>query len=192
MFRVAVLTVLVPALLVGCVRHLPPPTPPERTLPAIVLPSDPPAPNHGRVVLDSPASPAGVEVIESRMEVEGRVGVQTRRLCGTPCAADLPLGQHELRFTEENGGQKHVITVDVAATNTAVRVALGKKPGSTFVPGLGIGLAALGGISLGVLANGWANGDTSGEENLTILSVGALAVGLRSGTGAARSSRTPP
>ena len=100
----------------GCsTRYLPPPRAPARVAPTGVMEPPPPRDGEGQITLDVVGGPARADLVTERTQVlagttawssRGRAtvvpaGVQitTRPLCVTPCAVNLPLGQHELSFT---------------------------------------------------------------------------------------------
>jgi hypothetical protein len=158
--------------LFGCVHTLPPPPMPEPVLPDVPLPAPPASPNDGQVLLDTVNDPARVEEVTGHVEgadSRGRLlaGEVYRPVCSsTPCAANLSLGTHELRFSSlTDPAAGGVASVDAGPIPTAYRYAMGRRDGrATFVGlgslALGVG-AALSGIALD--ADGSMTSPTSGQ-----------------------------
>jgi len=147
---------LVLALLVtGCVRMIPPPATPEPIAPA--LEAVPPVEEGlGRVVVDVVDGPTDVmafmrhslvvEVDKDNSFVASTVSTET--LCTSPCAIDLPLGRHTLAFPTRGGrGRLEVGQVDVGATPTIYRRALGSYESAGAGLVLGILGVTFGGMS---------------------------------------------
>ncbi len=213
-FRVwGVSGVLFGALLGGCAtRYLPPPQTPARVVPEVAAAPPPPTAGEGRVTLASTAGRARVELITQRTQIEpytsgfglaprgsSGLALQTqytlRPLCLTPCAVNLPLGTHELLFSDVNPGTGRTSTafVDVGATPSVLRHTLGRQTtsvgglvGSIVMGGLGAALSLAGTMLLLVHDDADARHDSldvAGGITLGVgagLGVGALLLGLAS------------
>lgn len=176
-------------LLGGCVMRLPAPPPPARTRPSISVPSHPPPAGHGRVIIESADGTSSVvHLIEGATFVVAPGGfggaLHVRRLCVTPCFADLPYGQHELRFTVDGDSSRAgEAYVNVSNRTSVLRVHLaGRRP---------LGLVAVFGGSVGVLAGlstigagvGWSitagedSEDAKGFATATFVGVAVVALG---------------
>jgi hypothetical protein len=134
-------------------RTAAPPPVPEKKVPA--LPDDlkaPTRPGTGRLVLDVVGDNARVEeIVETTSEAwasagphvwraEGR-GEARRPVCRTPCAVDLSIGLHRLRFASSEGGRSGEVEVQVDSQPRVVRYELGyDKSRSWAWPGLIYGL----------------------------------------------------
>jgi hypothetical protein len=162
---------------------------PPRELPPLDLPTSPPPDGHGRVVLDVVDGPTIVHVIEGQASaVSHQTGgtasaVYERRLCQTPCAVDLPFGEHEIRLSldhDHNRGGHEI--VDVRGPTTALRARLGHRTGGGPV-GIAGALLIIGGAVTGGggLLWGSASGDGTDDADqartVTMWGLGALAVG---------------
>ncbi|HEX4405729.1 MAG TPA: hypothetical protein VH560_12915 [Polyangia bacterium] len=107
---------------------LPPAAVPSREVPRVAMPESPPAPDHGRVILDAPSRPASV----ARLTGTGTgttprgyaLTVDTHKdICrATPCVVDLKKGPQTLLFTPV-GDPDHVdqVQVDVGDAPLVVR-----------------------------------------------------------------------
>lgn len=161
--RVAVAVLLSAALLAGCtVKRLPAREPPPYRAPTISLQSAPPPAGYGRIVIETDADPAIAELIVAQAQYVGyRVsgtGIATRRICTTPCVADLPFGEHELVLYLADGSRGGKIVVRAEPQPSIVRVALGISRGSTTIGFLGTLLAS--GSSVGLTLTLLADGST--------------------------------
>src|SRR5687768_16239171 len=91
----------------ACITRVAPPPTPGRRAPSASLPSAPPAAGYGRIVIETEDGPATAELVTGRAVgvAYGSGGtavashIATRRLCTTPCAIDLPYGEHEVILT---------------------------------------------------------------------------------------------
>jgi hypothetical protein len=148
--------VLALVLTAGCVHVLPPPPEPERVVPASYAPAPPAPQGTSPLILDTPAEPATVEEVTGHYEgTDSRghsmEGSTYRNVCAsTPCAANLELGQHVLRFTSLvdplNGGTGVVLA---GPRPSAYRYAMGHgDPGKAMVglvtTSLGVAAASAG------------------------------------------------
>jgi hypothetical protein len=144
----------VPALVLaaGCVHVLPPPSVPDRVLPPSYAPAPAPPQGTSQIILDTPGQAATVEEITGRYEGSDSrghsvEGATYRTVCAsTPCAANLELGQHALRFTSLvdplNGGTGVVLA---GSQPSAYRYAMGRnEPGNAL---MGLLIASLGGAA---------------------------------------------
>ena len=133
-------------MLVGCAgtRHIDPPPRPVAIIPQVAIPQDPPAPGVSRVLFD-------VVDGSSLIQIKTQQGnnVMWGPLCTTPCAADLPAGQHDLSFqlkSDPGHGDSDLLTV-VPGTSV-YRRSLGERSTS---PGLLLGGYVVGYTGLLVL-----------------------------------------
>jgi hypothetical protein len=153
-------------------RYLPPPRAPERA--AVVAAAAPPLrEGDGQVTLDVVGGPARADLVTERLQglggttawsTRGRMvvtpgGVQltTRPLCITPCAVNLPLGQHEILFSAPDDPVARSSTgfVNVTPHPSIVRHALGRQEthlggllGALLLDGLGFAAMAAGAVLL--------------------------------------------
>jgi hypothetical protein len=141
---------LAAVLLTGCVRNFPPPPEPARIVPAVPQPPAPAAPGSGRLLIDSAEQPATVdEMTRQPVTQYGRIvgtrDVATPLCASTPCAVDLLLGPHVLRFSSpvkpEITGRG---TVMLDAPLTAYRFAMGRDAPHTGLQGLALLSSAVG------------------------------------------------
>jgi hypothetical protein len=96
---------LVTASMPACVRRLPASPIPAPMIPAVAQ-TAPPAPGMGRLVVDVVQGPTPVQVaglstspIQRGSVTTYRLGLARQPLCSpSPCAADLPLGNHVIQF----------------------------------------------------------------------------------------------
>jgi hypothetical protein len=187
----------------GCAtRFLPPPQDPARVAPRVVTAPPPLREGEGQVTLSTTSGRARVELITARTQVEpyqwgngftprGYNGYapQTqytlRPLCLTPCAVNLPLGTHELLFTDVNMGSGRTSTafVDVGATSSIVRHTMGRQTssvgglvGSIVMGGLGVALALAGGMLIGFQ-------DASDPSRAGLAVAGGVTLGIGAGLG---------
>lgn len=151
----------------------------------------PAAPGNGRVVLSSETGTAQVrEVLEEARY--GRVGIvtaaKTRVVCEhTPCAAELSLGDHDIRFVGAPTGDfvpSLKVQLKVNVEPTAYRVALSQRasePTPTFgvakvTAVIGFILLAAGGIGFGI--SDGERDPTTDQNNFLIPTVATAATGL--------------
>jgi hypothetical protein len=167
--RTLVVAVTLVALTACTVRHLPPPAAPQRSGAALDPPRAPTA-EEGTVTLDAD-TPARVDLVTQRQQIDASMnpwGAQqgwsagplvgqltVRPLCQTPCAVNLPRGQHELLFSnlDLSTGRTSVTSVRVGERPTVARHTLGRQTnsvggliGALLLGGLGLSGAALGGM----------------------------------------------
>jgi hypothetical protein len=163
---------------------------PPRELPPLDLPTSPPPDGHGRVVLDVVDGPTIVHVIEGQASaVSHQTGgtasaVYERRLCQTPCAVDLPFGEHEIRLSldhDHNRGGHEL--VDVRGPATALRARLGHRTGGGPIAFAGALLifggapTSIGSAILWGITSGDGSDDAEQARTATLWGLGALAVG---------------
>lgn len=155
--RVAYACLAITALL-GCAgepRVLEPRAPPPRATPAVQLPSAPPRPGEGRVVLDTVGEPMRVTVQADLGFVPPGAPTtpsRTGELCLTPCAADLPFGRYRLFLSSPSGEHGDADDLTVGEGLTIYRRAPGKyvtpsvanRAGPIVVIVLGLALASVG------------------------------------------------
>src|SRR5579862_3283600 len=121
-------------VLVACAgtRHIDPPPVPVQIIPPVGVPPDPPPPGVSRVLFDVVDGPSLIQIKTMRAE-----GAFWGPLCTTPCAADLPAGQHDISFqlkSDPGHGDSDLLTV-VPGTSV-YRRSLGER---TTSPGLLLG-----------------------------------------------------
>jgi hypothetical protein len=102
-------------LLSGCINTLDKPPAPAPETPRLGLPKTPLKPGYGRLYIDAPEGPTNVDLMVGTGTQSGMVPIfvagmivmapyqeevdRFRRICVTPCIADLPIGGQELKFT---------------------------------------------------------------------------------------------
>lgn len=134
-----------------------PPVPPK-TIPELRVEPGPVPEKSGRVVLDSVGVASNVvEILDESSAVAyagayraSAHGETTRPVCVTPCAADLPLGAHRLRFApigDEDDGETNVM-VDVGAKPSVFRVTPARRHVNEGGQFAGTLLATLGGTGM--------------------------------------------
>lgn len=147
-----------------------------------------PAPNHGRAVIDVVGERASVwEVVADypgQNHADPLEGALLRRLCVSPCVADLAVGAHRLAFTlpDERGRHRRRDTglVYVGRGTTLYRHSF-RRPPRTFTP-VAIGGLVLTGISASGVGSGlfaWMLGRAFGDEETQTL--GAVLLGASAG-----------
>ena len=140
--RPVVPAVLVVVLAAGCLQHLPPGEKPRYREPSVELPIDPPEPGMGRVLIETDDDPAIAELILGHGLYAGSRGgfaasVAARRLCTTPCAVDLPLGEHEVLVRVEGSSKFGRIVVRAETRPALVLVTLGEQTFEPLLTGAG-------------------------------------------------------
>lgn len=153
----------------GCfsTKHLPPPAAPAKTLPAIDY-SGPVEPGTGRIVLDVEGDQARVTRVRGASVSAGGLGRAfggsmevSQVLCVSPCASDLPVGQHTLRLASTTDPERTAeIYVNVVPGKTGVRAVLGQsqsKTGRRILGWLTAAVAAF--VDLGAIAVVSASGN---------------------------------
>lgn len=177
-------------------RYLPPPRAPERVAPAAVAEAPPLREGEGQVTLDVADGPSRAELVTERTQVvAGSVGwstrsrypampmgtqLTTRPLCVTPCAVNLPLGQHEISFTSMDDPARRTGTgfINVTPHPSVVRHALGFQ--DTHLGGI-IGSALTGAFSVSALLTGTvlvAINDDSRSETSGLMAPGIAVLGV--------------
>ena len=121
-------------VLVGCAgtRHIDPPPQPVAIIPQVAVPQDAPAPGVSRVLFDVVDGPSLIQI-----KTQQGNNVMWGPLCTTPCAADLPAGQHDVSFqlkSDPGHGDSDLLTVVPGAS--VYRRSLGERSTS---PGLLLG-----------------------------------------------------
>jgi hypothetical protein len=170
--------------LFGCVHVLPAPPVPERVMPDVS--AAPIAPGNGQVLLDTVNDPARVEEAAGRVEetdARGRPisGELYRPVCpSTPCAANLPFGSHELRFSSlTDSAAGGIANITSGANPTAYRYAMGRYDSRGMVGGLvtlGLGVAAaIAGIGL-EFTGGATNAVTGQPDSPGLQTAGTVVV----------------
>jgi hypothetical protein len=194
----------------GCLARPPAPPVPEQIVPAkavAVVPSEPPAANSGRVILDAVNEQAKVydvtEVTTRSMPTYRRKGypavpmeeTKMRPLCITPCVVDIPQGWHTLVFASQTDETKtSSADITVPAQPIAVRHALGReKPiSSGYVGGAvmllpGAGFTLMGGVATAIGATArQPETDSSGKtksDPKTFLTLGIVLLGVGAALG---------
>lgn len=191
------------ALVVLCatactVRHLAPPSaPPQHG--ASRSPPRPPSGEEGSVTFEADRR-SRVELITGRLQVDPStdawglgarqwntsplVGQLTLRpLCQTPCAVNLPRGDHEVLFSDldPSTGRSSVAPVRVVDRPTVLRHTLGRQTndvggviGAVILGGLGACAMALGGMLLGF---------GTGEDGTDLRPFGGVTLGVGAALG---------
>lgn len=194
------LPLLVPLVLAlgatGCGElELPPPNAPAQALPeSVEVPTDPPPPGKGRVVLEANGERARVvEVAGGMVHSRGQTfGILAQRpVCAaTPCAVDVERGAHHFVFlSADDPNRGGVAEVDVGAKPKVVRHAMGERiehPALTAVANTGITIGLLGAITGGALMVGGALSNAADESlgndgNSKIVPAGGAILGIGAG-----------
>ena len=164
---------------------LDPRTPPAREMPAVALPSTPPAPGAARVVLDTLDGPMRVSVQSDTTFVppgSSRPPSRVGDLCVTPCVADIPAGRYTLFLAPTAANARG--DTDDAIFGEGLNV-YRRAPGKYETPSLG-GLVLPGivmvagwvlatfGMVLAIAANG-PNADTNRAVGGIMLGTGVAA-----------------
>ena len=121
-------------VLVGCAgtRHIDPPPQPVAIIPQVAIPQEPPAPGVSRVLFDVVDGPSLIQI-----KTQQGNNVMWGPLCTTPCAADLPAGQHDVSFqlkSDPSHGDSDLLPVEPGTR--VYRRSLGERSTS---PGLLLG-----------------------------------------------------
>ena len=170
-----------PLFFAGCMTAhvLPPRAAPAAVMPTVNLPSDQPAAQHGRVVID--VTDGAMDVVAQRSEqfagsaspVSG-VGA----LCRTPCVRDLPIGHYDLFFSgllnDESRGDRAPIDVREGGVNVLLRAPGKYETPRAFQPGPFA--LMVGGVAVGV--TGLLAAPAIGGDGGTAVGIGAAVVGL--------------
>src|SRR5437773_8273808 len=138
-----------PALLLavnGCSAHiLPAPQVPEKKVPELAMPAEPPEEDEGQVIVDTTNGPATVQV--------ELLGMWKHPLCATtPCAANLPIGTYNLIFKGRNDpALESTEIVQVGRAPSVLRHTMGSARYSSGMYQGGVLVAIVGG-SLAITA----------------------------------------
>jgi hypothetical protein len=159
---------LLAGLLTGCgVEQLPPASAPARVVPIDVeVPSDPPAPGTGRVILETNGEPAKVvEITGAATAWNGGYSatiVGIRPLCTTPCVVDLPYGSHPLVLHSiSDDTHQSEAEVDVGARAKVFRHTLGERKDGGGLRAAGASLLTLGILAAATGTILWLAGNAS-------------------------------
>jgi hypothetical protein len=190
-FRAAIAAV---SILAACTPvYKTPRSMPDKVMPAVSLEDTPPIEGMGQVVLDNADGASHVKEILSTSSYVGTHvsgwGQTTAPICGTPCVANLPYGQHTLEF-RSSMEDSYETTINVTRKPMVHRVANGKLV--THMGGLVTGIMLLSlGLSVGIACLGVGAG--LGNSTLVGVGVGGIAVGGVGGyvMHASRSEITP-
>jgi hypothetical protein len=170
----------------ACTTRLPPPPTPSRRAPSASLPSSPSPAGDGRIVIETEDGPATAELVTGRSVGVAYGGghtavashLATRRLCTTPCAVDLPYGEHEVILTIDGTDKVAKVVARVEEGPQHLITAMGRyKPRSGRAVGGGV-LMLLGG-SVALAATPFALSDDFGDgaDYLLYGSIAATAIG---------------
>jgi hypothetical protein len=175
---IAALASWTPAVLLavnGCAVHLPPPQVPDKTVPQLANPADPPSQGEGQIVIDTTNGPANVQV--SLLTVGSTTF--THPLCATtPCAANLPYGTYNLVFQGRNDPDlQSGDTVQIGHSGTVFRHTMGKTRMSYGLYFGGILAVVVGVVIAGTAALSLGDSYTSKSTTYTELAVGAALTG---------------
>ena len=174
---VAATVLWAPALLVainGCGAHvLPAPNVPDKTIPALVQPADPPDEGEGQVIIDTTNGPASVQV-----SLFGSTS-WTHPICATtPCAANLPYGTYNLIFRGRNDPtleSKDILQVGRAPS--VFRHTMGSVHSSFNLHFAGLVTLVLGLTLIALGAFSFQDNNWSTTSSAAVLGVGAAATG---------------
>jgi hypothetical protein len=173
----AVMFLWVPALTLainGCgARVLPAPKVPDKTIPELAQPAEPPERDEGQVVIDTTNGPAAVQVT-----LFGN-SAWTHPICATtPCAANLPYGTYNVVFKGRNDPSlesKEILQVGhtpsvLRHTMGSTRMSFGLYFGGLLAVTLGATLMLVGSLGLG-------DSYSSSSTTYATLGLGAAATG---------------
>ena len=184
--RIWVAALAIGLLGTGCgVEQLPAASPPSRVIPTdIDVPTDPPAPGTGRVILETNGEPA--KVVEITGAATARSGgysatiVGIRPLCTTPCVVDLPYGSHPLVLHSlSDDSHQSETELEVGAKAKVFRHTLGERKDGGGLRTAGASLLTLGVIAATTGAILWLAGN--GNHGGDLASKGQLVTGLGAG-----------
>jgi hypothetical protein len=197
--RAVAIVALVSLSLHACTtRYLPAPRAPDRAAVSVAVEAPPLREGEGQLTLDVVDGPARVELVTERVQsAAGAVGwssrgraalapasaqVVTRPLCVTPCAVNLPLGQHEIYFAALDDASHRSSTgfVNVTPHPSVARHALGAQ--ETHVAGI-VGSLLLGGLGVAATLAGTAivtidGASASGPRGLDVAGFTTLGAGV--------------
>jgi hypothetical protein len=175
----------------GCgVQQLPAASAPAKVVPLDVeLPSDPPRPGTGRVILETNGEPARVvEITGTAMASSGGLSatfVGVRPLCTTPCVVDLPYGSHPLVLRSISDESRQSETeLDVGARAKIFRHTLGERSDGGGLRTAGASLLTLGllaattGAILWLAGSANANGSRLTSTGQTLAGLGSAGIVL--------------
>jgi hypothetical protein len=185
--RLCAVAGLAGVLATGCgVQHLSPATAPAKEVPPDVeMPTDPPAPGTGRVILDTNGEPAKVVEITGSATASSRgysatiVGI--RPLCTTPCVVDLPYGSHPLVMRSlSDDTHRSEAELEVGARAKVFRHTLGERTNGGGLRTLGASLLTVGVLAATTGAILWLVGSSTSSGS-DLGSTGQLITGLGAG-----------
>jgi hypothetical protein len=168
----------------ACVIRMPPPPTPTRRAPSATLPSQPPPAGEGRIVLETLDGPAVAHLVTGRAsgvahgggQIASSAQVAVRRLCTTPCAVDLPLGEHEVLFSMDGTDKAASVVARIEERPQLLLTSMGyerhhrgRAAGGSLLISLAIPTIVTGGVFLAE-----DEGDTGGY----VLAAGAAAMAL--------------
>jgi|SRR4051812_30741418 hypothetical protein len=159
----------------GCGAHvMPPPQVPEKTVPQLAMPGEPPEADEGQVVIDTTNGPATVQV--------SLLGMWTHPLCATtPCAANLPLGTFNLIFkgrTDPALQSSEIVQVGRAPSILRHTMGSARTSPGLYLGGMGLLIAGIVVGGIGLMALGDSSGFIPKNSAYVSLGVGAAAMGV--------------
>lgn len=182
-----VAAVLCLASTAACIKRLAPPPTPTRRATAAHLPSSPPAAGDGRIVIETEDGPATADLVTGRAVGVAYGGggatvashVATRRLCTTPCAVDLPYGEHEVILTIAGTDKYAKVIARVEEQPQQVITAMGAVKRRTGRLAGGVALTLLAGPTA-LVAGAFVASDEGGDDAKYLLygSLAATALGV--------------
>jgi hypothetical protein len=173
------------ALTGACVHEVPPPQPPERTMPPVASVPQTARPGLAQVIIatDVPAR-VGLRDAYGNDVPSRHEGAAAGRLCPTtPCVAVLPAGQYALDFWGiEDRGRLSSSWITVTHDTEVVDHTLGRQNASVAQP-IGIVLLGVGAVLLSwaafdaVASADQSHRDSSTDAALALTGLGSAAVG---------------
>ncbi len=149
---------------VGCVIHVAPPPAPGKVIPKLEMAPEPPGDGDGQVIIDTTNGPSTVTVVVLGL---GNSTAITKTICATtPCAANLPIGSHDLVFSGK--ADPELASTDAVQVNrapTVFRHTIGRIEQSPGLMWGGLGVVTLG--ATGMLIYGVSASSTLSGESAT-------------------------
>ena len=184
------------AALSACMpRNIPPPAEPPRA-DLRETPPRPPTADEGTLTLDVIDGRARAELVVERQQADPAAGVwmngygrtwnlgvvspgmTLRSLCQTPCAVNLPRGDHSVLFSDLNpsSGRTSVAMVRVGERPSVARHAMGRQTHDVGALLGGVLLAGLGGVAM--LGGGILLGFGEGSDGSDLRPAGGIVLGV--------------
>lgn len=134
------------------------------------VPAEPPPPGVSRVVFDVTDGPSLIQI-----KTQQATGVMWGPLCTTPCAADLPAGQHDLSFqlkSDPSRADNDLLTV--LPGSSVYRRSLGERSTSPglLLGGYIIGYSGITVLMMSLLVTALEGANDHGGRNTALIGAG--------------------